>query len=130
MPKLTLFIFSSRDFDPQKTIESVPIDEKAIVLIDERRLDQVKIGTPWVGFLMADEMLDEKLAKALPTYLESEYECLVMFKETYGTDGVKHYHTPRFFRNNVTFGESGLYPLNINDLKCTRVLDGRIIDAG
>lgn len=126
---LTLFIFSSRDFDPKKAVDSVPVEDKNVVFLDERRLDDREILTEWGGYLMADEMLEWRLSRAMEKWFASDFECLKMFKQTRGQDGVSYFQTPRFFRNRARFRQNDLCPSNIGELRCERVLDGMIIDV-
>lgn len=127
MPKLTLYVFFCEGFDPRHTVRSVRTrEDDQIIIRHERDLSREKIETDWVGFLMADEKLDDRLSPALPVFLESDYECLVMFKKT---GGDKFYFTPRFFRNKVIFDQGTLLPVNIKELRSTRVLNGLIVDA-
>lgn len=125
---LSLYVFNVPGFDPTPAIESVKIADKVIIK-DEVDLSTIHEEADWIGFLMANEVLQEELAEALPVFMASTYECLVMFKETHGENEVRYYKTPRFFRNKARFNPYDLYPANIDDLKVTRVLNGLIVDS-
>lgn len=126
MNTLTLIIFECDGFDTQATARSVPFADKVIVM-KERDLRGLKVETDWFGFLMANELMEEPLARAIPIFLESTYECLVLFKIT----GKVGYATPRFFRRNIEFESEMLYPgiLDTGKVNITRVLNGLIVDA-
>jgi len=123
---LTLIIFECSGFNPEIAARSVPCADRIIVL-KERDLTGLNIETDWFGYLMANEAIDYQLAKALPTFFQSEYDCLVLFKLS-STGG---FITPRFYRKGIEFESGSLYPsvLDSGNIKITRVLNGLIVDA-
>lgn len=126
MNSLTLIIFECDGFNPEITARSVPFAERVIVLKD-RDLSGVDIQTDWFGYLMANELIDYQLAKALPTFFESEFGCLVLFKLSSNGGFI----TPRFFRKGIQFEPGSLYPTVIDsgNIKVTRVLNGLVVDV-
>ena len=80
----------------------------------------------WFGYVNEDEWIDKDLAEALPKYLESDYDCLVLYKKVRAGGKERFFFTPRIFRHTVKLDLNLLPP---EDVFSTRVLDGWLIEA-
>jgi hypothetical protein len=96
--------------------------------IDERE-------SVWWCFMFDNEEIDENLKESLPSYLSNEvFDCYQLFKRIFepkGKDKVqsKFFLSPRVFRAGIKMQEGHSFmPLNVEQLKSTRVLDGWIRD--
>lgn len=121
--------------DPKKTNykrleESLADMEAKIVKLDHRRLGEVREeDNPWWGFLFSNEYMDKNLVKAIPVFLQHQFDYLVLHKKSIFNGEVKVFTAPRLFRAHVHLEEGhSLVPKNPESLKFERVLDGWLRD--
>jgi len=124
---MNIFILpsGSEHADAEKTLNSffefelIVYERKASSLQDivDSEIDD------WYMIIYDDEQIDERLAKAIPVYLLSQFEVLECYKQTTDKTGTL---SPRLFRGHIKPQWDTLLPENLQNLKTTKILDGWI----
>ncbi len=83
--------------------------------------------TPWFGYIISNEWIDEELASSLPIFLESgHFDCLVLMQKL--EEEERFFQVPRIFRTGtVRIQKGNLLPENPQELKYERALNGWVI---
>jgi hypothetical protein len=137
VPSLTLYIIPSDDKkDPKETIKSFEGLATKVVLFDSRELHKIdEQESEWWCFMFDDEVIDKNLKDYLPVFLKDDsFDCFQLFKRVRvpveGTKDkveTKFFLSPRVFKKGIKMQEGHSYmPVDVENLKSTRVLDGWI----
>ena len=87
----------------------------------------VGVQRGWYMVLYDNEFVDDNLAKAIPVYMQSDFEILECFKRTeFGTGYQKLAISPRIFNKKIKLSGNSLIPAHYEKLKATKILDGWI----
>ena len=84
------------------------------------------------GFIYDKEVLDEKLAEAIPEFMRfaNTWDVLVLYKKYITKDGErKYFEAPRIFKPYVQIRDDGaLIPKSSDNLRYVYVLDGWLVE--
>ena len=90
---------------------------------------ELKTQRPWFAIFFDDEVIDDDLRDALPTFINlNMFDALCLWKKSGIGPDFKFSKTPRVFRRGVELEPNSLVPKNVASLKFTNVLDGWIRD--
>lgn len=125
---LTVYLVE-RNGNGEKSKES--LQGLADVVVEERRKGTPCTGfnncdTDWYMILFDDEWLDDRLVKALPIFMESDYDYFNLHRMM--VESQRFFINPRLFRKDVILNRSG----EPTDTECvgTNILDGFIFIEG
>lgn len=129
---MTLFILPCDNpelHDPEKAKNSFGAVVVDSYILDVPVLDDVvdTVKNPWFAYIYSDETIDEKLRDALPIFLKTKYDCLVLMKKVLQSGEPKCFQSPRIFRRGVQIQPGLLIPKAAERLNFERVLDGWIL---
>lgn len=102
-----------------------------IITHEVQRISQinsiVKEGE-WFFVLFDNEYIDRSLKHSLITFMaHAEYDVYVVMKMPQ-TRGAPATEAPRLFKSSLVMSQNSLIPLNSDDLKSERILNGWVMD--
>lgn len=90
--------------------------------------DKVKCETEWCAFIYSDEVISEGLRDVLDVLLAApEWDYYNFYRRALDE---KVSASPRIYRSHVKLRPDSPYPVNIEELKGTFILDGWILEHG
>ena len=137
IPRLTLYVIPGGGPETNKPFKAAASFFKHMPLmtlhiIDHNDLNDFNdsIQTPWFGYVMSNEWLDDDLSRSIPIFLESgHFDCLVLMQKQVDAEGkARVFEVPRIFKTkNVRIQKWSLMPEHPEKLKYERALNGWLI---
>jgi len=136
IPQLTLYVLPGGGPEGDRPFRAASSYFKYMPLMTLHVIDHHELSdfndlhyTPWFGYIMSNEWIDEELSSSLPVFLKyRQFDCLVLFQKKREGETARVFEVPRIFRSGkVRIQEGSLMPENPGELKYERALNGWII---
>ena len=126
---MTLIIVPIEGIDDSRLLESFDSISSYYKRLQKDRYFNVDVNTEWKMFMYSNEYLSNQLVEAFPIILDNEeFDYFSFYKLALGENNkIKYSISPRLFRSGIELRDNSVYPIDMESLKGTTILDGFIL---
>lgn len=88
----------------------------------------IKVDTDYFAVFYTAEKLEQELVDAIPLFLESGYDVLILWKKMWDEDKLRFFKVPRIFKRGVSLSDACINVASWDGVNGEIVLDGWVTE--